>query len=158
MRIHTLPGDPGRQQKRKRVGRGEGSGHGKQSGKGNKGHKARSGGAKGGTFEGGQMPLTRRLPKFGFHNPTRVEYEVVNVASLEKVFETGAVIDLDALKAARLVRTEKPVKLLANGDISKAFTIKVHKASETAVEKIAAAGGKVEIIQRAKPEKPDKPA
>ena len=100
MKIHELPGDPGRRQKRKRLGRGEGSGHGKTSGKGHKGHQARSGGTKKPSyFEGGQMPLPRRIPKFGFKNPFRVEYEVVSVSSLEKSFEAGSVVDVEALKA-----------------------------------------------------------
>jgi large subunit ribosomal protein L15 len=146
MKIHELPGDPGRTQKRKRVGRGHGSGLGKTSGKGHKGQKARTGGVKGGAFEGGQMPLVRRIPKFGFHNHFRVEYEVVNLAGLERVFEAGAVVDVEALKNARLVRTNKPVKVLAQGIITKALTIKVHKASEAAVKKIVEAGGSFEAI------------
>ena len=91
------------------------------------------------------MPLQRRLPKFGFTNPNRVEYEVVNVASLEKKFEAGATVDEEALRAAKLVRTKKPVKLLANGDVTKSFTVKVATASKSAVEKIQAAGGSCEL-------------
>lgn len=147
MKIHELPGDPGRQQKRKRVGRGRGSGHGKTSGKGHKGSQARSGSGKHpGKFEGGQMPLIRRMPKFGFKNPFRVEYEVVNLSSLEKNFEAGATVDPESLAKARLVRTGKPVKLLANGDLTKKLTVKVHKASEAAARKVSEAGGTFETI------------
>jgi large subunit ribosomal protein L15 len=147
MKIHELPGDPGRRQKRKRLGRGEGSGHGKTSGKGHKGHQARSGGTKKPSyFEGGQMPLPRRIPKFGFKNPFRVEYEVVSVSSLEKAFEAGSVVDIEALKAARLVRTTKPVKILANGELTKALTVKANAFSKTASEKISAAGGSSEVV------------
>jgi large subunit ribosomal protein L15 len=147
MKIHDLPGDPGRQQKRKRVGRGEGSGHGKTSGKGHKGSQARSGhGHLGRHIEGGQMPLMRRIPKFGFNNPFRVEYEVVNTAALEKHFEAGATVDVEALRKARLVRKPGPVKVLGNGDLKKALTVKVNAVSESAREKIAAAGGSVEIL------------
>ncbi len=145
MKIHELPGDPGRQQKRKRLGRGHGTGHGKTSGRGHKGQKSRSGGQQTPGFEGGQMPLQRRLPKFGFKNPHRVEYEVVNLSSLEKKFEAGAAVDEAALRSAKLIRTKKPVKLLANGSLTKALTVKVHAASKTAVEKVKAAGGTCEL-------------
>ncbi len=145
MKIHELPGDPGRQQKRKRLGRGHGTGHGKTSGKGHKGQKSRSGGRQTPGFEGGQMPLQRRLPKYGFKNPHRVEYEVVNLSSLEKKFESGATVDEQALRSARLVRTNKPVKLLANGSLTKALTVKVGAASKSAVEKVQAAGGTCEL-------------
>lgn len=146
MKLHQLPGDPGRKQKRKRVGRGEGSGLGKTSGKGHKGKQSRSGSGPGAYFEGGQMPLIRRIPKFGFKNPFRTEYEVVNLASLEQAFENGATVDLDALKAARLVRTTRPVKVLGDGDFTKKLTVKVHKFSKSAAEKIQQAGGTAETI------------
>jgi large subunit ribosomal protein L15 len=147
MKIHNLPGDPGRQQKRKRVGRGHGSGHGKTSTKGHKGQQSRSGGHTKPGFEGGQMPLQRRLPKFGFKNPFRVEYEVVNLSSLEKAFDEGATVDPEALKKARLVKSSrKPIKVLANGEITKKLTVKAHKFSETAREKIAKAGGSAEVL------------
>lgn len=135
MKIHELPADPGRQQKRKRLGRGKGTGHGKTSGKGHKGHKARSGGGKRKSFEGGQMPLTRRLPKGGFVNPFRVEYQVVNVASLEASFDAGSTVDVEALRAKGLIKGKALVKVLANGDITKKLSIKAHKASESAVKK-----------------------
>ena len=146
MKLHELPGDPGMKQKKKRVGRGEGSGLGKTSGRGHKGKQARSGSGKGGYFEGGQMPLIRRLPKFGFTNPFRVEYEAVNVAALEEKFEAGAVIDRKALEAVRLVRTNKPIKILGNGEISKSLTIKADAFSKSATEKITAAGGTAEVV------------
>lgn len=146
MKIHELPGDPGRRQKRKRLGRGEGSGHGKTSGKGHKGKQARSGSGPGAHFEGGQMPLIRRIPKFGFHNPFRTEYEVVNVAALEKHFEAGATVDTEALKKLRLVRTNKPVKVLGHGDLGKSLTVKVNAVSTSAREKITSAGGTVELL------------
>lgn len=141
MKIHELPGDPGRKQKRKRLGRGHGSGHGKTSGKGHKGQQARSGGGTKVPFKGGQMPLTRAIPKFGFKNPFRTEYEIVNLSSLEKKFEDGATVDKQALKESRLVRTDQPVKILGNGDIKKKLSVVADKFSKSAREKIEAAGG-----------------
>ncbi|PKO18636.1 50S ribosomal protein L15 [candidate division BRC1 bacterium HGW-BRC1-1] len=143
MKIHELGKDPGRMQKRKRVGRGESSGHGKTSGYGHKGSQARSGRGKGygGGFEGGQMPLQRRLPKVGFVNIFRKEFEVVNVASLE-VFDNGTDVTMELLKEAGLVRMNaKRVKVLGNGDLSKKLTVKAHAFSGTAKEKIENAGG-----------------
>ncbi|MEQ8822236.1 MAG: 50S ribosomal protein L15 [Sumerlaeia bacterium] len=148
MKIHTLPGDPGRQQKRKRVGRGEGSGQGKTAGKGHKGKQARSGAGKGMYFEGGQIPLIRRLPKFGFSNPNRVAFEVVNLSSLDKCFDDGATVDVEALRKARLVNSKAPVKVLANGDLTKKLTVKVHAFSGSAKSKIEAAGGSTEVLPR----------
>ncbi|MBI1292750.1 50S ribosomal protein L15 [bacterium] len=149
MKIHELPGDPGRQQKPKRVGRGEGSGHGKTSGYGHKGSQARSGRGKGynSIFEGGQMPLTRRLPKGGFKNPFRVEFAVINVSTLEERFENGAVVDRDALVKAGVLKGPNPVKLLGNGELTKKLTVKLDKASESAKKKIADAGGSFENIE-----------
>lgn len=148
MKIHELPADPGRRQKRKRVGRGEGSGYGKTAGKGNKGQLSRSGGGKGAYFEGGQMPLARRIPKFGFKSPFRVEYEVVNVSSLERVFESGATVDREALRQARLVRGRNPIKILGKGDLSKALTVKADAFSTSALDKITSVGGTVEITKK----------
>lgn len=145
MKLHTLPADPGRQQKRKRLGRGEGSGLGKTSGKGHKGKQARSGSGPGPYFEGGQMPLIRRIPKFGFNNKFRKEYEVVNLSSLEKYFADGEEVNLETLKAKRLVRTKKAVKILGTGDLTKKLTVKASNFSKSAVEKIEAAGGTTEI-------------
>jgi large subunit ribosomal protein L15 len=146
MKIHELPGDPGRQQKPKRVGRGEGSGHGKTSGYGHKGSQARSGRGKGYNkpFEGGQMPLTRRLPKGGFKNPFRVEYTVVNLDVLEEKFEAGSLVNRDALVKVGAVKGQNPVKLLGNGELTKKLTVQLQKASESAKKKIADAGGSFE--------------
>jgi large subunit ribosomal protein L15 len=148
MKIHELGKDPGRAKKRKRCGRGEASGLGKTSGYGHKGSQARSGRGKGygGGFEGGQMPLQRRVPKRGFKNPFRIEVAVVNLDSLES-FDSGATIDVDALKDRGLVRNRAQViKVLGNGDLTKKFTVKAHRFSKSAQEKIEAKGGKVEII------------
>jgi large subunit ribosomal protein L15 len=144
--LHNLSAAPGSHRNRKRLGRGPGSGTGKTSGKGHKGIKARSGhhGPGGGKphFEGGQMPLTRRLPKRGFTNPFRVEYEVVRLDELHKV--EGGEITPDTLAAAGLSQRSRPVKLLANGEITQAVTVRGVKMSAAAREKIVAAGGRVE--------------
>ncbi len=138
----------GSKHREKRVGRGPGSGHGKTSCRGQKGQRARSGGGVPPWFEGGQMPLIRRLPKRGFKNPFRVEYEVVNIKDLAKRFSEGAVVDVEALKAAGLVKgREVRVKLLGDGEIEFALTVRVHAVSKSAREKIEKAGGKVEIIE-----------
>ena len=131
---------------RKRVGRGSGSGHGKTAGRGMNGQKSRAGGGKGNGFEGGQTPLARRLPKLpGFTNINRVEYLPVNVARLEEKFEAGAVVDGASLKAAGIIKHEDAlVKVLGDGEITKALTVKVDKVSASANAKIEAAGGKVE--------------
>lgn len=130
---------------RKRLGRGTGSGQGKTAGKGHKGKGARSGGNTPPGYEGGQMPLSRRLPKHGFTNIFRQEYQVVNLRSLER-FEAGTVIDVAALRQAGLVRGgKKKIKLLADGTVTKALTIKVHACSRQAQEKITASGGSVEV-------------
>jgi len=135
----------GSRRPRKRLGRGIGSGTGKTSGRGHKGRGARSGGNTPPGYEGGQMPLQRRLPKFGFTNPTRKTYEIITLGQLDR-FATGSVIDAAALATAGLVRTGRPVKLLANGSLTKSFTIKVDKASETARAAVVAAGGTVEML------------
>ena len=146
MRIHDLSPLEGSKKKRKRVGRGVGSGHGRTSCRGHKGQKARSGGTIVPGFEGGQMPLQRRLPKRGFTNIFRKEAAVVNLKDLNR-FEASAVVDLEALKSAGLVRkAEGGVKVLGKGDIAHAITLKVDKISRTAKEKIEAAGGKVELL------------
>ena len=146
--LHNLMANPGSHRNRKRIGRGQGSGTGKTSGKGHKGIKARSGhhGPGGGKpqFEGGQMPLTRRLPKRGFTNPFRVESQTLGFDDLAKL-PKGAEVTRETLVAAGLIRTAKgPAKLLANGEISQAFTVRGIKVSASAREKIVAAGGKVE--------------
>ena len=134
----------GANKERKRLGRGPGSGLGKTSGKGHKGKGSRSGGNTPPGYEGGQMPLSRRLPKRGFRNLFREEYQIVNLGSLES-FSTN-VIDMDALRSAGLVRGKKKVKILADGDFTKALTIKAHAFSGKAREKIAALGGTVEVV------------
>jgi len=136
----------GAKKKRKRVGRGPGSGHGKTSTRGHKGQKARSGGGKGPGFEGGQMPLYRRLPKRGFKNPFRVEYEVVNLEQLEQKFADGDVVTLTVLKEKRLVRKNLPVKILARGELSKKLTVEAHAFSEKAKQAIESVGGTVRIL------------
>jgi large subunit ribosomal protein L15 len=146
--LHNLMASPGSHRNRKRVGRGPGSGHGKTSGKGHKGIKARSGhhgpGGNKPHFEGGQMPLTRRIPKRGFVNPFRVESQVVGIADLA-LLPKGAEVTRETLAAAGLIRSSKgPAKLLANGEITQAYTVKGIKMSASARQKIEAAGGKVE--------------
>ena len=128
----------------KRVGRGPGSGHGKTSSRGHKGLKARSGGGRGAGFEGGQMPLQRRLPKRGFTNIFKTEYQIVNVADLN-TFESQTVVTPSVLQEAGKIKSlRKPVKILGQGDISVPLTIKADKFSQTARQKIAGAGGHVE--------------
>ena len=130
----------------KRLGRGVGSGLGKTSGKGHKGAKARSGGGKRPGFEGGQMPLTMRLPKRGFTNKWRVEYATVNVDRLN-IFEDGAVVSpVELIQAGILKNVQDGVKILGNGEITKKLTVQANKFTATAKEKIEAAGGKVEVF------------
>ncbi len=145
--LNSLAPAPGSHRNRKRLGRGPGSGTGKTSGKGHKGIKARAGhhgpGGNKPHFEGGQMPLTRRVPKRGFTNPFRIEHQVVGLADLALV--TGAEVTMETLAAAGLVKLAKgPAKLLANGEIDRAVTVRGLKVSGSAREKIVAAGGKVE--------------
>ena len=146
MDLSKLKPADGSTHSKKRVGRGHGTGQGTQAGRGHKGAQSRSGYSFKRGFEGGQMPLHRRVPKRGFHNPFRVEYEVVNVDTLVERFDAGAVITLESLVAAGLVTGNSPVKVLARGDVSKALTIRVHKFSGKAAEKIAAAGGQAEAL------------
>ena len=148
MRIEDLRPAPGSVKRRKRVGRGPGSGHGKTSTKGTKGQKSRSGGGKAGGFEGGQMPLYRRLPKRGFLPfGGKTEYAVVNVESLGD-FPANSTVDPDALVQAGLIRKSArgQVKVLGGGDVSHALVLKVHAVSESAKAKIEAKGGRVELI------------
>ena len=146
MDLSNLSPAPGSRKSRKRLGRGPGSGLGKTSGRGHKGKGARSGGNTAPGFEGGQMPLQRRLPKRGFHNPFRRAFAVVNLGRLEAAFESGAVVDAAALAAHGLVRAGLPVKVLGTGELSKALTVKAHAFSESAKTRIAAAGGSAEVI------------
>ncbi len=150
MHLHELAPTPGARKERKRLGRGLGSGLGKTAGKGHKGQNARAGGGVRPGFEGGQMPLTRRLPKRGFSNePFRVRYAVVNIEALER-FDAGTVVTPELLEETRVCKgAEKGLKVLGTGDITKALTVRAHQVSETAKKKIEAAGGKVEIIGEA---------
>jgi large subunit ribosomal protein L15 len=143
--LKTLKPANGAVRERKRLGRGHGSGQGKTSGRGQKGSGSRAGyGVKPG-FEGGQMPLSRRLPKRGFHSPGRVEIQVVAVGRLDS-FAEGSIVDGAALRQAGIVRKKGPVKILSDGEISKPLTVRVAAASAKAREKIAAAGGTVEVV------------
>ena len=145
MQLHDLAPAPGSRKDRKRIGRGPGSGTGKTSGKGHKGLKARSGGSVRPGFEGGQMPIYRRLPKRGFKNiPFKTINAVLNVQDLDR-FEDGAVVDMDALRAAGLVKGRVDgAKILGNGEISKKLSIKNVLVSQSAKEKIESAGGSIE--------------
>ena len=147
--LHTLAPNPGATKKKKRLGRGVGSRTGKTAGKGTKGQKARTGhhGPRVG-FEGGQMPMQRRLPKRGFTNPFRTEAYPINLGMLDKVFDAGS-IDVAAMKARGLVpKTAQIVKILGNGDLTKKLTVSAHAFSSTAREKIEAAGGSAETLGR----------
>ena len=146
MGLDNLRPPKGAKHSKKRVGRGQGSGNGHTAGRGHKGAKSRSGFKFKRGFEGGQMPLHRRIPKRGFHNPFRVEYEVVNLDTLGERFEAGTVITPEVLLAARLVSGGSKIKVLARGEFSKALTVRVHKFSGKAAEKIAAAGGQAEAL------------
>ena len=146
MKLSELTPAPGSSKKRKRVGRGDGSGHGKTSCRGHKGQGARSGGGTRPGFEGGQMPLQRRLPKRGFHNPFRVAPAVVNLDQLEH-FPAGSDVTPDAMAERGLVRGKnRRVKVLGDGALTKALAIKAHGFSAKAKEKIEAVGGKAELI------------
>lgn len=146
MRLNDLSPMKGSSKKRKRVGRGPGSGHGKTSCRGHKGQKARAGAKIHPGFEGGQMPFQRRIPKRGFKNIFKKEYELINISDLNK-FEAGTVLDVNSLKEAGLIRgTKYGVKLLGDGEISNPLAIKIHRVSKTAREKVEAAGGKVELV------------
>jgi large subunit ribosomal protein L15 len=147
MGLNDLRPPRGAKHAKKRIGRGQGSGNGKTAGRGHKGAKSRSGFHYKRGFEGGQMPLHRRVPKRGFHNPFRVEYYVVNLDTLGERFDAGTVVTLDLLRERGLVQGPKrPLKVLGRGEIGKALTIQAHKFSGRAAEKIAAAGGKTETL------------
>jgi large subunit ribosomal protein L15 len=146
MKLNELSPSKGSTKSRKRLGRGIGSGTGKTAGRGSKGHNSRSGGGVRPGFEGGQMPIHRRLPKRGFTNIFRKEYALVNLRDLSK-FEKGSVVDVTTLSEAGLVKGKYfGIKLLAHGEIKQPLTIKVNKASNSAIQKVEAAGGKVEVI------------
>ena len=146
MKLHKLSPAEGSTKENFRKGRGAGSGNGKTAGKGHKGQNARSGGGVRPGFEGGQLPLYRKLPKRGFKNRFAVNYAIVNVAALNR-FEDGAVVDMEALKAAKLIRKELDgVKVLGEGELTKKLTVKATVFSASAKEKIEAAGGKIEEV------------
>ena len=146
MNLSDLRPPKGAKHSKKRVGRGQGSGQGVQAGRGHKGAKSRSGFKHKRGFEGGQMPLHRRVPKRGFHNPFREEFDVVNLDTLSERFEPGTEITPDVLKAEGLVSRNQRIKVLGRGDVTKAFTVRAHKFSGKAAEKIAAAGGTAEVL------------
>jgi large subunit ribosomal protein L15 len=146
MQQHELRPPRGATHKRKRVGRGNASGHGTYATKGLKGQKARTGGGVRPGFEGGQLPLVRRMAyKRGFRNPFRVDYEEVNVGDLAR-FDAGSLVTVDTLRAARLVRTSRPVKVLGEGALTSPLTVEAHRFSKSAREKIEAAGGSVRWV------------
>ncbi|AER66400.1 LSU ribosomal protein L15P [Thermovirga lienii DSM 17291] len=148
MELHELRPAPGSRKEGKRLGQGRGSGTGKTSGKGHKGQKARAGGGVRPGFEGGQMPLSRRIPKRGFNNARFAKvYQVVNVGALEERFESGAVIGAKELRECNLIKkVTKPYKILGEGEVTKAFTVKANAFSAEAIRKIEAAGGKTEVV------------
>ncbi len=147
MDLSSLKAPAGATKKRKRVGRGDASGHGGTSGKGHKGQNARSGGYTRDGFEGGQMPMSRRLPKRGFRNPFRQSYVAVNLLDLSRIFDKGAVIDETAILASGLVKKKGDgIKILAKGNIDFPVTVKMAKISSAAKAKITAAGGSVEEV------------
>ncbi len=150
MSLSNLKPAEGSKKNKKRIGRGHGTGQGTQAGRGHKGAQSRSGYKQKRGFEGGQMPLHRRMPKRGFHNPFRVEYAVVNLDTLAERFEAGTVVTPELLVERGLVSgTSQPVKVLARGEIAKALTVRAHKFSGKAAEKIAAAGGAAETLAAA---------
>lgn len=147
MKLSELKPSPGAKHAKKRLGRGTGSGLGKTSGKGHKGQNARSGGGKGPYFEGGQTPLQRRMPKRGFTNIFKKEFVVLNVEALDAKFDAGALVDTQALVLSGLVSNPRDgVRILGRGEITKALDVKAKGFSETAKEKIIAAGGSIEVI------------
>jgi large subunit ribosomal protein L15 len=147
MDLSNLRPPKGAKHAKKRVGRGQGSGQGKTAGRGHKGAQSRSGYKFKRGFEGGQMPLHRRVPKRGFHNPFRVEYEVINLDTLAEKFDADTIVTPDLLRERGLVAgANRPVKVLARGEVTKKLTVRAHKFSGKAAEKIAAAGGATEVI------------
>ena len=146
MKLNELSAVPGAAKVKRRIGRGHGSGQGKTAGKGHKGQKARSGGSSRIGFEGGQMPLQRRVPKRGFNNIFRKEYVSVNVGSLNQ-FKSGTTVDTQALTKAGIIKDSRDrVKILSNGELTKKLTVKVSAFSDAAKGKIEAAGGKTEVV------------
>lgn len=146
MKLSDLKPSEGSRKKRKRVGRGPGSGHGTTAGYGNKGQRSTSGGTKAKGFEGGQMPLTRRIPKRGFRNPFRVEYALVNIGDLGAFKGKEQVTIQDFLESGFVKNMRDGIKLLSDGDIDFSIKVTVHKASKKAIDKIRAQGGDVEVL------------
>ncbi|OGS37089.1 MAG: 50S ribosomal protein L15 [Elusimicrobia bacterium RIFOXYB2_FULL_49_7] len=146
MGLSNLKPARGSRHRRKIIGRGEGSGHGGSATRGMKGQRARSGDGKMSGFEGGQIPLVRRIPKRGFNSKFRVEYQVINVEELDKLFDKDSVITPVELRKKGLVKRGLPVKVLGTGDIKKALTVKVDAFSQSALEKVKAAGGSIEKV------------
>ena len=146
--LDTLKPAYGSTHRRKIIGRGEGSGHGGSATRGRKGQKSRSGDGKMTGFEGGQIPLLRRIPKRGFTNRYRKEFEIVNIGRLNDLFDSGEEVTLEKMQDKGLVRYTKLVKILGNGDLKKSFTVKANAFSKSAAEKIKASGGKAEIIKK----------
>ncbi len=147
MKLHDLQPKPGSKKNRKRVGRGHGSGSGKTSGRGEKGAKSRSGYKSKRGFEGGQLPLVRRIPKRGFHNPFRTQWAEINVDQLASRFEAGSTVDPEALKAAGLVKgSYDKIVVMGRGEIEVALTVKAHRFTSGAETKIRGAGGNAEVL------------
>ena len=147
MELNDLKPAPGAKRTRKRVGRGPGSGSGKTAGRGHKGQKSRSGYSRRFGFEGGQMPLVRRIPKRGFFNRSRVEYQVVNLRDLERVFDDGDTVSMELLEAKGLTSGGKqPVKILGDGSLTKKLTVQAHKFSNSAQASIEKVGGSCEVV------------
>lgn len=146
--LSNLRPNPGAKRRARRLGRGPGSGRGKTAGRGHKGQRSRAGKGVKPWFEGGQMPLYRRLPKRGFKNPFRVEYQVVNLDGLAQRFKEGETADPESMRARGLIRRKLPVKVLARGSPPFALTVRAHAFSKKARELIEAAGGRVQVIER----------
>lgn len=149
IKLDNLKPNPKAKHRKKRVGRGHGSGHGKTSGRGHKGQKAREGLDIKPTFEGGQTPIVRRIPKRGFNNVFKVRYEVVNIKGLAEKFKAGDLVDPETLRLKGLVKGKnKLIKVLGDGDLNFPLTVRVHACSKSAKEKIERAGGKLELISK----------
>ncbi len=148
MKLHELSPAPGSTKRRKRVGRGDSSGWGKTAGRGEKGQKSRTGSKIRPFFEGGQIPLFRRLPKRGFKNADRIIYALINLNVIEDHFQAGDVVDEASLREKNLLgKADRQIKVLANGELTKSVTVKAAKFSAAAAAKIAAAGGKAEVVE-----------
>ena len=147
MKLHDLHSTAGSKRPRKRVGRGDSSGYGRTCGRGEKGQKSRTGSVIRPFFEGGQIPLFRRLPKRGFTSRNHKDYDLINVSSLEKLFDAGATVDAEILRGKGVIgKTKLPLKVLGTGEITKSLTVKADKFSTAAKEKIEAAGGTCETL------------